>query len=99
MGKQIDNAMAKIKLWQEECKLVLLFVSAVTAVATFVTKVFYVGKFIEVPMKSAASAMAGESNRDVAMEIIKQADKSTSNTIFSALAIYGLDVLLSACLI
>ena len=40
MKKQIDDAMSKIKLWQEECKLVALFFGAVTTVAVFFRQLF-----------------------------------------------------------
>ena len=46
MGK-INDSLNKIKLWQEECKLVVMFIGAVSAVALFVTNLMS-GKVVAV---------------------------------------------------
>jgi hypothetical protein len=43
--KNMTKAMAKIKLWQEECKLVVMFIGAAASATTFFYKLFHGGLF------------------------------------------------------
>jgi len=62
MRDRIDRAMKKVKLWQEECKLVVMFFGAVSAVAVFFSRIFH-GKVGEgIAMKSMERNVSPESN-------------------------------------
>ena len=40
MSRKIDNEIKRLKKWQEECKLVMMFFGAVSAVWVFFTRLF-----------------------------------------------------------
>jgi hypothetical protein len=57
----LNKAMGKIKLWQEECKLVVMIVGAIASVATFFYKLFHGGLFSSEAVKVAAGNIVVES--------------------------------------
>ncbi len=73
MRKRIDDAMKKIKLYQEEAKLVVMIMGAITSVTIFVSKLLNNGfkaaehtRHLRHTAERAASAAADSSNELVA---------------------------------
>jgi hypothetical protein len=82
MSKRIDEAMAKIKLYQEECKLVMMIIASITSVAVFITK-FLEGGFkagVKV-LEVAGSGMGGGGMAESRMPMMVEESSSPINWV------------------
>jgi len=74
MGDKIDRALKKVKLWQEECKLVVMFIGSVTAVSVFFSRLFR-GEVGGGVMKDMRPDMGPEGN-EVIPELVNHIHKT-----------------------